>query len=377
MGYDAIVIGLGGVGSAAAAHLAAQGLRVLGLEQHSPVHALGSSHGRSRIIRQAYMEGTAYVPLAQRAYELWRRLERATGMPLLRITGGLMIGDEDSRVVTGSRRSAHQFGIEHEMLDADELSRRFPVLRPERRTVALYENGAGVLSPESCVHAHLQSAVTAGAELRFGARVDGWEGGGTGCLVSTRDGEIAAERLVITAGPWAPRLLGALGRSLEVTREIMYWFSPAGGTAPFEPGRFPIWMWESADGSVIYGFPALDGPAGGVKVARHHAGRASDPDAVDREVAPEEIEEIRQALEPIIPDLAGEPMDAVTCLYTNTPDEHFLVGRHPEQERVVLAAGLSGHGFKFASALGEALAEMTTEGRSRIDLAPFAPGKGS
>lgn len=377
MQYDAIVIGTGGMGSAACLELARRGRRVLGLDRFHPPHSHGGTHGRSRIIRQAYMEAPAYVPLLLSAYRLWRRLEEETGVDLLRITGGLMIGPPDSDAVAGSLRSAREHGIAHEMLDPAEIRRRFPPLTPGADTVALWEREAGVLDPELGVGTMLDAAEDLGAVLRPGVRVTGWECAGEGVRVRTENGEqLRAARLVLTAGPWASELLPGVSTHLTPSREVMHWFQPEGGVARYAPDRFPIYIWDPGAGAVIYGFPALDGPQGGVKVAIHHGGDPVDPDHVSREVTPDDVEAIRACLAHRIPDLAGRHLHGAVCLYTNSPDHHFLLGPHPQAPQVVLAAGLSGHGYKFAPVVGALLADLALHGETDHPIGPFLPPGG-
>ncbi len=374
--YDVIILGLGGMGSAAAYHLARRGRRVLGLERYTAAHDQGSSHGQSRIIRQAYFEDPAYVPLLLRAYELWESLARETGRDLLTITGGLMIGAPDSAVVSGSLRSAQEHGLPHEVLDATELRRRYPPFTPAPNLVALSEARAGFLRPEDCVRAHLDGAAQHGADLRFETPVLAWDAApsGDGVRVRTDRGVYEAGRLVIAPGAWAPQLLADLGLPLRVERRVMAWFDPVGGVAPFAVGHFPIYIWQTEDGVSFYGFPAHDGPRGGVKVAFHNlpwTDASCTPDTVDRAVHPDEIERLRATLRPRLPSLSGPLLAAKTCLYTLTPDEHFVITAHPAQPQVALAAGFSGHGFKFASVVGEILADLATTGATRHPIQLF------
>ncbi|MDB4896055.1 MAG: dependent oxidoreductase [Firmicutes bacterium] len=372
--YDVVVLGLGGMGSAALAHLAARGVKVLGLEQFSPAHALGSSHGQSRIIRKAYFEDPAYVPLLLRAYELWEALERRTGRPLMLRTGGLMLGPEGSAVVEGSARSAREHGLAHEWLTAGDIRRRYPVMRPEPDEVAVFEADAGLLFPEACVLAHLEAAVADGAEARFGARVTGWEAiAGGGVRVRTDQGTVAAGRLVICAGAWLGAVAPELGLPLQVERNVMHWFEPAASSEAFAPDRFPIYLAERRGTPVFYGFPAL--PGEGVKVAFHHSGQITTPDAIDRQVSAEEVAAMRQTLAAWLPDAAGECLRSTACMYTNTPDEHFVIGLHPGDPNVVLAGGFSGHGFKFCSVVGEVLADLAMDGGTRHPVGLFRPGR--
>jgi sarcosine oxidase len=372
--YDVIVAGLGGMGSAAAYHLAGRGKRVLGLERFAPAHDRGSSHGQSRIIRQAYFEDPSYVPLLLRAYELWGQLEGETGEDLMTLTGGLMIGPPESRLFTGSKATADEYGLPYEVLDAAELKRRYPVFEPTEGTVALFEEKAGFVRPEAAVGAHLKRAAAMGADLRFGEEILTWEPTASGVRVETASGAYEAEGLVVTAGAWAPKLLADLGLPLEVTRQVLFWLDPGGGLEPFLAERFPIFIWEPEDGNTFYSIPAHDGPDGGVKVAFFRAdGTPADPDAVDREVHDHEVDFIRSYLARYVPALDGGLLYAKTCMYTNTPDEHFVISTHPDHPQVAIAAGFSGHGFKFCGVVGEILADLATEGDTDHPIDLFSP----
>ena len=376
--YDVIVIGLGGMGSATAYQLAARGKRVLGLERHTPAHDRGSSHGQSRIIRQAYFEDPAYVPLLLRAYELWQQLERETAQDLLVITGGLMIGAPASGVVRGAIRSAEEWHLAHEVLDAAAIRRRFPLFTPQPNEIALYEALAGFVRPEASVAAHLARAGALGADLHFGEPVIGWEArpDGEGVRVTTAKGTYEAARLVVSPGPWAPDLLARLNLPLEVERQVMYWFDPVGGDAPFQPERCPIYIWETAPDVTVYGFPASDGPGSGAKVAFFRVPgehQVTTPETIDRAVNDAEIAQMRDAVAERIPALNGTFRQAKTCMYTNTPDEHFVITTLPDAPQVAVAAGFSGHGYKFASVVGEILADLATEGATRHPIELFNP----
>ncbi|ARQ70008.1 N-methyl-L-tryptophan oxidase [Streptomyces marincola] len=376
-GYDVIVLGLGGMGSAAADHLAARGARVLGLEQFGPVHDRGSSHGGSRITRQSYFEGPAYVPLLLRAYELYERLTRDANREIALLCGGLMIGRPDSRTVAGSVRSATEWDLPHEMLDAHEIRARFPMLAPADDEVALFERRAGLLRPEATVAAQLELAAAAGAELRFEEPVTAWEAlpGGRGVRVTTPNGVYTAGHLVVCPGAWAPRQLADLGVPFTVERQIMYWFEPEGGTAPFEPDRHPVYVWEDPEGTQIYGFPALDGPGGGAKVAFFRQGIPCTPETIDRTVHPAEVAEMAAFAGARLPALPGRLLRAVTCMYTTTPDEHFVIAPHPAHPAVTVACGFSGHGFKFVPVVGEILADLALTGSTPHPIELFSPGR--
>jgi sarcosine oxidase len=373
--YDTIVLGLGGMGSAAALHLAARGQRVLGIERFSPAHDKGSSHGKTRVIRQAYFENPAYVPLLLRAYELWRKLERDRDERLLFETGGLMIGSPTSAVVTGSIASARLHGLPHEILDAVEITRRFPALHPPADQIALHETRAGYLLVERCTLAHLDLAAHAGAELHFDEQIVFWEQAGDRVSVKTSRGEYEAAHLVISPGPWAPQVLADLGLPLEVERQVLYWFQSSHGIELFRPDRFPIYIWEKSDGTMPYGFPAIDETGGGIKVAFHAAPVTTrcTTETVNRHVNATEIDAMQNAIRGLIPSLDGPCINAVTCLYTNTPDQNFILAHHPACDRVFIACGFSGHGFKFASVIGEVLADLVIHGATKYAIGFLDP----
>jgi sarcosine oxidase len=375
--YDVIVLGLGGMGSAAAAHLAERGQRVLGLEQFTPAHDRGSSHGESRIIRQAYFEDPAYVPLLLRSYQLWEELDRDRPGTLT-ITGGLMIGRPDSLTVAGSIASARQWDLPYELLDTAQLRSRFPVLTPDDATVALYEPRAGFVRPEQTVLAHLDRAAAHGAQLHFDERVLSWrahadaEGGVT---VQTAKGSYTAGSLVIAPGAWAPRLLPEFAPSLTVERQVLFWFAPTDGIERFRAPQFPVFVWEDPSGTQLYGFPAYGDPADGVKIAFFRNGSPAEPDTLDREIRPAEVERMRGYLTARIPTLPGRHLRGLACMYTTTPDENFVLAKHPRHPQVTVAAGFSGHGFKFVPVVGEIVADLVIDGATRHPIELFAPAR--
>jgi sarcosine oxidase len=358
--YDVIVLGLGGMGSATAYHLARRGRRVLGLDAHPRGHSQGSSHGRSRIIREAYFEAPEYVPLVQRAYALWRELEAESGESLLRITGGLNLGDPDGEHVQGTLASARQHGLQCERLTADDVRRRFPGFRPTDDLVAVYEPNAGYLRPEACVGAHLDLAARHGADLHHAEQVRSLEPDGEGVTVHTAAATYLADRLVITAGPWAGEVLGDASPPLEVRRIVNVHFEPARPEL-FGPERCPIYIWDVPEGT-YYGIPTL--PGEGLKFGRHDIGEVCTPHTIRRDVDAREIEMLRRVLDRYMPGAAGEVKWSLTCMYTLTPDLHFVLDRHPAHPQIVYGCGFSGHGFKFASVIGEVLADLATDGRT-------------
>jgi sarcosine oxidase len=366
--YDAIVVGVGGMGSAAVYELARRGLRVLGLEQYDIPHDRGSSHGVNRIIRLAYWEHPAYVPLLRRAYELWRELESNQGEQLLYVTGSIDAGRRDSKTVAGSLRSCEVHALAHDVLDAAALSRRYPGYRLAPDMLAVFQpEGGFVLSERAIVH-YVQAAHARGAVIHARERVIAWTPTAAGVEVRTGMATYAAPRLVLTAGPWAASLVPALTATARPERQVMLWTQPR-VPALFELGAFPVFNLDSPEGH-FYGFPVFGQP--GVKIGKyHHRRENADPDRVDRECHPEDEAVLREGIRRYFPDADGPTMAMRTCLFTNSPDEHFIIDRHPEWPQVTLAAGFSGHGFKFCSVVGEILAQLSTDGTSRHDLDLF------
>ncbi len=381
---DVAIVGLGAMGGAAAWELARRGARVVGFDARSIPNAASSHHGGSRVIRLAYAEHPDYVPLLRRAFARWQELERALGETVLHLVGGLYMGPADGPFVSGVRRAVETHGLAHERLDAEAIRRRYPPFAVPDDTVGVLERQAGALMCERIVAGQARLAIAAGAELHGHAPVIGWRVEPDRVVLETAVGRFEADRLILAAGPWTGRLLADLGLPLTTTRQVVGWFQPRRPTR-FTPAAMPVWGLESPAGGFVYGFPQLpDRP--GVKVAHHVVGRPVDPDAMARDVAPEERADFAAAVGRALPDAAGSVLSMSACLYTNTPDGHFVVDRHPRHERVLIAAGFSGHGFKFASVLGEALADLCTHGRTdlpigflgldRPGLAAAAPGAG-
>jgi sarcosine oxidase len=365
--YDVAVVGLGAMGSQTALELASRGRRVVGFDRYRPPHTLGSTHGKTRIIREAYFEEPLYVPIVQRAYELWRGLEERSGARLLTGTGGLMLGAPDSEVVSGARASAVEHGLPFEELSARDVRARFPAFVVPDGHVAIFEPRAGFLEPEAAVEATLALAAAAGADLRYEEPVLELDG----TLLRTARGTYEAERVVVSAGAWVTDLLPQLAGTFTVARQPLLWLDPL-EPALFGRDRFPIFVWEWAPGWAFYGFPDV---GDGFKVAVHHHGESTAPDAVDRGLTAADERAIRELVQRFFPAGGGDLRAAAVCLYTNTPDEHFVIDRLPDDERVVVASPCSGHGFKFAPAIGELLADLATGETPRFDLTPFALGR--
>ncbi|MCE9553592.1 MAG: N-methyl-L-tryptophan oxidase [Planctomycetes bacterium] len=367
--YDAVVLGCGGVGSAALYHLARRGMRVLGIDRFPPAHDRGSSHGSTRIIRQAYFEHPDYVPLLLTAYELWQQLEQEWGRRLFWQTGLLQVGPSDGEVLPGVLASARQHELAVESLTAEEAMARFPGFRIPQQLAAVFEPKAGSLAVEECVRAHLAGAVAAGAELRCGAAVERWDVGsaaGNAGLVRVRVGNetLSAARLIVTAGPWAASLLTDLGVELAIERRVQHWY--ASSPAYAATAGFPAYLFELPDG-IFYGFPSFD--ARGVKVAEHTgADPVADPLALERKLRASDSPRVEGFLQAYLPGVSTDRTAFDVCMYTMSPDQHFIVDRYPGQPQVVFAAGLSGHGYKFSGVLGRALADLAMDGGTTLPI---------
>jgi sarcosine oxidase len=366
--FDVIVIGLGGMGAASALELSRRGLQVLGLEQHQVGHDQGSSHGHSRIIRQAYYEDPAYVPLARRAYELWYDLEQRQGEHLLTICPCLSIGRPETPTITGVRSSAAEHGLPIEDLSADDLRRRYPQFQFEDEYVGVLDGSAGFLYVDTCVAALAAEASRLGARLIEGEAVVGWKPSGAGVEVATERAKYSAQHLVLAAGPWSGSLLRDANVPLTVMRQTPMWFGTS-NDRQFGRDRFPTFMAETPEG-YFYGLPALD--RNGLKVARHYgAEEMSSPLQIERTTTEADEQPLRGFLNRHIPEANGPRRRASVCIYTLTPDRHFILDRHPRHPQVAVAAGFSGHGFKFATVVGESMAELVVDGRTSLGTERF------
>jgi len=368
--FDAIVVGLGAHGSGAAAALARRGLAVLGLERFDRGEAMGSSGGWSRMIRLAHYERPWLVPLAAESWDAWRALEAETGTPILHETGGLYGGPPDSAILAGALESAGDHDLAFEVIDAAEIHARWPVLELAEETIAVLEAKAGVLRADRANEAHLAVAERHGATLRFGRRVVDWRPApGGGFEVEDAAGEVVGgQHLVLTAGPWLAGFVPDLGLPLSVERERPMWFDPPGDPARTGADRLPVWVVEE-DRTAFYGVP--HDPELGLKVSIHHWGELVDPDRVDRVVDPADVARVRAFLRRRMPAADGPLRAAQVCLYTNTPDEIFVIDRHPAAPGVAFASACSGTGYKFAPVIGEILADLVLDGVSRRPIEAF------
>ena len=379
---DVVVVGLGAVGSATAYQLAKAGADVVGIDRYAPPHALGSSHGETRITRLAVGEGPQYVPLVRRSHELWAEIGEAVGRRLLVACGGLILGAPGStgqHGVTDFTQAtiaiARDHGIDHEVLAADEIRSRFGVFEVTDE-VGYFEPTAGYLLADACVAAQLELAERLGATLRRDERVLGWARRGAGVRVETDRGAVDAARLVLAAGPWLAELAPELAKVVSVQRQVQYWFDVDGDTAPF--ARLPVFIWLHGEATedYAYGFPAIDGPRGGVKVATETFSAPTAPASVERGVEPGEVAQMHRAhVAGRLRALSARCVRSAVCLYTVTPDFGFVLDVLPSDDRVVVASPCSGHGFKHSAAVGECVAAMATGSAPHEDVRAFGLGR--
>jgi sarcosine oxidase len=370
---DVVVIGLGGMGSAALANVARRGVSVLGIEQFPRGHLYGSSSGKSRIIKKACFEHANYVPLLLRAYDAWKELEQHSGIPIFRKTAVILAGSAESTMLTEAMENAEANGIHLEALSASEVRTRFPMMRPLDDEIGLLDTDGGFIMPEAAIEAYLRVAEECGAQMLFESTVDGWDRAEDATLrVRLDDGtSIAASRLIVCAGPWWSKLAEE-AMPLRLVRIVQLWFrSPS---PMFFIGRCPAFMLDRADlPQPLYGLPDY---GAGLKAMFHGGGETIDsPDNVDRKVHPTDVEPVREALASWMPGSERQPIEAKVCIYELSPDRQFVIGLHPNDPHVVVAGGFSGHGFKFVSVVGELLADLALEGETNYDVAFLSPNR--
>jgi sarcosine oxidase len=378
---DVIVVGLGAFGSAITWQLARRGLRVIGIDRHTPPHAHGSSHGASRITRLAVGEGEVYVPLVRRSNELWRELEAQGHGSLYERTGGLIVGPRDGQASHHGKTAfvqrviatAQKFGIALEVLPVGDARRRFPQFAFTEEELVYFEPDSGVLRPEACIAAQLAAARAAGAVLKLDEPVVDIAGSGSGATVTTARGRYHAARVVISAGPWVPGMAGgAWARSLRVLRQVLYWYAPQ-DPALYAPERCPvfIWMHGAGDEDYMYGFPMGDGHPG-VKVATEQYRESTDPDTVNRSVGTDESDAMHAThVAGRLQGVTARCVHSAVCVYTVSPDSGFVVDRHPTLDSVTVVSACSGHGFKHSAGLGEAIALRVIGEAPAGELEPF------
>lgn len=372
--FDVIVIGVGAMGAAACRELSHRGLATLGIEQFAPGHDQGSSHGQTRVIRKAYFEDPRYVPLLHSTYDHWRTIESECGESLMVMAGCINIGPANHPAIKGVLQSVTEHKLAHDVLRAGEIHERFPAFCCNEHEIGIYETDAGFLRPERCISAMVSQAQKRGAAIRTDERVMRWRAAANRVTVETKRGEYTARSLVITAGPWLPMVCRDLCLPLRVERQVQTWYTP-NDAANFAVGRLPSFIHFTGD-RAYYGIP-IDSAAptpfiGAVKIARHHGGETTTADTVLRDVTTEDEADVRTYIRQCMPGADGTLAAAKVCLYTNTPDENFIIDRHPDHGNVWLAGGFSGHGFKFAPVVGEILADFVTNGHTTHPVGLFS-----
>lgn len=378
--FETIVIGLGAMGSASVYQLSKKGSKVLGIDQFAPPHRIGSTHGDTRITRQAVGEGEEYVPLSLRSYEIWNELEKQSGKKLLTVTGGLIVGSDIAQSLHGSNRflqttikTAEKFNISHSVFTSDELKKRFPQFRIEDNFVGYYENKAGFLRPELCVVTQIELAKRQGAQINLNEKVQQLIPLTDGSVeVRTNKGIYNADKVIVSAGPWIAQFFPEYANLFKVYRQVLYWFDIKGDITPYLAENFPIFIFVGTGEDDIYGFPAIDGSQGGLKVAFEEYLADTTPETVNREITQAEIERAyNKYFAKHLPGLSNKCIKAVTCIYTVTPDSKFVIDVHPQYSQIIIASPCSGHGFKHSAAIGEALSELAIDGKSHFNLSTF------
>jgi len=379
--YDSIVIGLGAMGSASIYQLAKKNQHVLGIDQFTPPHVYGSSHGETRITRQAIAEGKAYVPLVLRANEIWKDIEKETGRELYTKTGILImasnVAEKPNKFVDDTIAAANEYGIPHSELTSEEIKERFPQFNIQGFEKAYFEEGAGFLRAEACVEAQLELANKYGATLKMGEKFLSYSQQPNGIVVTTDKAEYLTDKLVLTVGPWVQDILpNAYKDSIKIYRQVLYWFKITNDIKSYKVGNFPVFNWEfnTAHEDFIYGFPSIDGKS--IKIATEQYVDTTNPDAVNRTVSNKEVKTMyEQYVAPYLPGVSSTIVRSETCLYSAAPDWRFLIDFHPDNHNVIIASPCSGHGFKHSAAIGEAISSMVEGTPTKIDIGEFSFSK--
>lgn len=385
--FDVIVVGLGAAGSSAVYQLARRGSKVLGIDQYEPPHTLGSTHGDTRITRQAIGEGDHYTPLSLRSYEIFREIEKQVGEKLLLVTGGLMISSTESMGVNQvanffetTLSAAQKYAIPHDVLSAEQIRIRFPQFKVQDSEMGYYEFESGILKPEACVRANLKLAEKAGAKLHVNERMIEYFEDADGVVVKTDKGEYHADKLVLSVGPWLPQIVGEQLKSrFKVYRQVLFWFDCSDSYDSFVPGKFPIFIWDAlGEHDAMYGFPAVDGKDGGIKIATEQYVNEVTPENAERSVSQDEIDTMfEKQIAPCFPAVKRTCIKSAVCLYTVTPDAGFVIDFLPGSDRTIVCSPCSGHGFKHSAAVGECVAELARDGKTTINIEPLRINRGA
>lgn len=366
---DVIIIGLGAMGSATSMFLSHNGIKVIGFDSYSPPHEFGSSLGHTRVIREAYHEGTTYVPIVQRAYEIWLEMNENSKVPIIETYGGLLIGRKTGDI-ENALKSANKYDIPIKKMTNDEISQKFSVLNPPKEYIGLLESRGGAVFVENSINHMLNTALNNGSVHKYNERVVRWSKKSNYYLVETNLGNYKAEKLVFSSGAWITKLLPTLKLPIKIERQVLFWFSPRKNPDKFKSINMPNSGWDLDNGLSFYTMPNLENR--GFKVAMHHNGEFVDPDTLIRESNDSDLKMVRDFLEEYIPDGNGELIDSKVCMYTDTPDQDFLIDSHPDDENIIICSPCSGHGFKFTPAIGEICSSLIINNSTNFDLDKFS-----
>ena len=366
---DVIIIGLGAMGSATSMFLSHNGIKVIGFDSYSPPHEFGSSLGHTRVIREAYHEGTTYVPIVQRAYEIWLEMNENSKVPIIETYGGLLIGPKTGDI-ENALKSANKYDIPIKKMTTDEISQKFSVLNPPKEYIGLLESRGGAVFVENSINHMLNTALNNGSIHKYNERVVRWSKKSNYYLVETNLGNYKAEKLVFSSGAWITKLIPTLKLPIKIERQVLFWFSPRKNPDKFKSINMPNSGWDLDNGLSFYTMPNLENR--GFKVAMHHNGEFVDPDTLIRESNDSDLKMVRDFLEEYIPDGNGELIDSKVCMYTDTPDQDFLIDSHPDDENIIICSPCSGHGFKFTPAIGEICSSLIINNSTNFDLDKFS-----
>lgn len=366
---DVIIIGLGAMGSATSMFLSHNGIKVIGFDSYSPPHEFGSSLGHTRVIREAYHEGTTYVPIVQRAYEIWFEMNENSKVPIIETYGGLLIGRKTGDI-ENALKSANKYDIPIKKMTTDEISQKFSVLNPPKEYIGLLESRGGAVFVENSINHMLNTALNNGSIHKYNERVVRWSKKSNYYLVETNLGNYKAEKLVFSSGAWITKLIPTLKLPIKIERQVLFWFSPRKNPDKFKSINMPNSGWDLDNGLSFYTMPNLENR--GFKVAMHHNGEFVDPDTLIRESNDSDLKMVRDFLEEYIPDGNGELIDSKVCMYTDTPDQDFLIDSHPDDENIIICSPCSGHGFKFTPAIGEICSSLIINNSTNFDLDKFS-----
>ena len=366
---DVIIIGLGAMGSATSMFLSHNGIKVIGFDSYSPPHEFGSSLGHTRVIREAYHEGTTYVPIVQRAYEIWLEMNENSKVPIIETYGGLLIGRKTGDI-ENALKSANKYDIPIKKMTSDEISQKFSVLNPPKEYIGLLESRGGAVFVENSINHMLNTALNNGSIHKYNERVVRWSKKSNYYLVETNLGNYKAEKLVFSSGAWITKLIPTLKLPIKIERQVLFWFSPRKNPDKFKSINLPNSGWDLDNGLSFYTMPNLENR--GFKVAMHHNGEFVDPDTLIRESNDSDLKMVRDFLEEYIPDGNGELIDSKVCMYTDTPDQDFLIDSHPDDENIIICSPCSGHGFKFTPAIGEICSSLIINNSTKFDLDKFS-----